>query len=73
VSWEDALEIVVAQTKVERYRHLCSDANTLRPPNDRDAWRAYMIRKAANEQTPVSPHNRAAGVSIGCCGQILPK
>ncbi len=39
---EDAMEAVIAQTGVQRYRHLCSDANRLPPPNAPADWRRHM-------------------------------
>lgn len=36
------LEAVVASTGVGRYRHLCSDANTLPAPNSAADWRRFI-------------------------------
>jgi hypothetical protein len=44
MTWEDALEIVVARTKHATYRKLCSDAHP-----DHEMWRARMIEKATGE------------------------
>ena len=47
----DALDIVVGQTGVERYRHLCSEANTLKPPNDRAAYCRWIVDEAQRDPT----------------------
>lgn len=45
----DALNIVIARTGVERYRYLCSEANTLPSPNDRETWRAWIMSEAQRD------------------------
>jgi hypothetical protein len=52
MTYLQALEIVVRNTGVDRYRHLCSEANTLPPPNDYEAYRGLMLRLAGAELTP---------------------
>ena len=47
-----ALEIVVARTKFERYRWLCSEANTLAAPNDRASWRSWVSGQARSDPVP---------------------
>ncbi len=42
--WQDALEIIVARTKHERYRVLCSDSWI-----DHESWRAFIVRLAGND------------------------
>jgi hypothetical protein len=48
----EALDVIVSQTRHERYRWLCSDDN----PDQvaRDAYRAYVFR-AAGEPLPPAP------------------
>ncbi len=48
----EAINIVVGRTSVERYRHLCSDANTLPEPNDPATWRRWIIEEAQRDPTP---------------------
>ncbi len=38
----EALDEAIRRTGVERYRYLCSDANTLPPPNDPASWLVHM-------------------------------
>ena len=60
MTWTEALEIVVARTKHERYRVLCSDDH-----RDREIWRARLISHATGEpiQRPVeSPDQTIARV-----------
>jgi hypothetical protein len=52
MNWPEALDVVVARTKHEPYRRLCSDENTSPPPNDRDAYRDLMVRLAENPPKP---------------------
>ena len=47
MTWEHALEAVVARTRHERYRALCADAHP-----DRGAWRAEVVRLAAAGPRP---------------------
>ncbi len=73
---EQALGIVVAKTKVERYRWLCSDENRLSAPNDRETWRRWIIDEAEglNEFPDITAH--LAEASAGqmqpkpCCGGV---
>lgn len=44
MDYAEAVEIVIARTKHERFRYLCSDDN----PN-REAWRAHVISEATGE------------------------
>ena len=39
------LDEAIRATGVERYRWLCSDANTLPPPNSRDDWRRFILAR----------------------------
>ena len=52
MTYEDALEIVVARTKHERYRFLVSEANP-----DHEAWRAQIVALATGE--PIARHEPA--------------
>lgn len=45
--WAEALDIVVARTKHERYRALCADSHP-----DHEAWRAKMIEMAGKPKYP---------------------
>jgi hypothetical protein len=63
MSWSDALEIVVGRTKHEAYRRQCSDENTSPPPNDRDAYRALMVRLASDPPNVPSQYPPAAPAS----------
>jgi hypothetical protein len=54
MTWESALESVVASTGVERYRFLCSAENRLPPPNDRYAYRLLVIKLSAG-LLPIPP------------------
>jgi hypothetical protein len=47
MGWEDALEIVVKNTLVERYRYLCSEEYP-----DRETWRREMVKMATGEAPP---------------------
>ena len=53
MTYIDALEIVVARTKHERYRWLCSDANT--EEASREGYRFLMIRMAVSDQPTAYP------------------
>jgi len=77
MTWQTALETVVARTRVERYRHLCSDANALAPPNDRGAYRRLVVDLAGGELTPTPDEMRRVDAALaehgtapapcGCC------
>ena len=86
MSWEEALELVIASTRHERFRWLCSEDN----PNaeQRDSYRRYVVYMATGEQlapptqpTPfVVPPAYAMGWKHclyathepgGCCGGAL--
>lgn len=49
----EALEIVIARTKHERYRWLCSDANP--DAESREAYRGLMVRLASDGDLPPQP------------------
>jgi hypothetical protein len=49
VSWQDALEVVVARTKHERYRVLCSGSWP-----DHESYRQLMIEQATGALAPIS-------------------
>lgn len=43
---EQALDIVVAKTRVERHRWGCSAENELPAPNDRETWKKWVMDEA---------------------------
>lgn len=47
MTYQEALDTVVAQTGHERFRELCRDDHP-----DHAAWRAEMIRRAGGETSP---------------------
>jgi len=61
----------VSATGVERYRWLCSDANTLAGDNSREAWRRWIVeRRWVPSDTPIAlPHDYADRLPPlgGCC------
>jgi hypothetical protein len=61
MTWQEALEIVVARTKHERYRDLCSDECAMH-----EAYRALMIRQAIDEPE-LAPPDQSQPVTP-CCG-----
>lgn len=50
MTWQDALDAVVARTPHERYRWLCSDENP--DVRQRERYRALMVRIASGEPDP---------------------
>ena len=77
MNWKEALEIVVNQTGVERYRLLCSDDSPA--PGGPQAYRDLMISMATGTPAPPSrtyrdlqrtkqcPY-RSADLACGCSG-----
>ena len=61
--WTDALEIIVARTRHERYRVLCADDHP-----DREAWRIRILAMAA-EPEPAIPVSVALTLArrMRCC------
>jgi hypothetical protein len=57
MSWEDALDLVVAVTGHARYRALCADTHP-----DRDIWRRRMLEQA--QGWPSDPITRPAPVTL---------
>lgn len=51
MTWEEAVDLLVSQTRHEHYRWLCSDAN----PDERSrlAYRGYAIRKATQTEEDI--------------------
>lgn len=49
---DQALEEAIRRTGVQRYRHLCSDANTLPSPNAPADWRRF-VRSIAEGPLPM--------------------
>jgi hypothetical protein len=65
-----ALDLVIERTRVERYRHLCSEANTLPPPNAPADWRAWVVREAGylrGKPRPVVEPDAAPSRGCGGC------
>lgn len=73
MTWQDALESVIARTKHDRYRWLCSDANPDR--ESRDASRRLVLERAgqpappgpAQSLVPIALSIRAARVGFRQC------
>ncbi len=68
VTWEEALEIEVEQSKIHRYRWLCSDDNP--DKETREGYRKLMIKLATGEPDLPEPQEWVAPPPIvgGCCG-----
>ncbi len=71
VNWEDAIEIVVAKTKHERFRELCSNDN----PNivQRDNYRKSVIAMATGENQPQSEYpsvGQQIANAFGAAGRV---
>jgi hypothetical protein len=69
MNWEDALEIVVRQTKHERFRWLCSDENT--DAKLRDGYRQHVIDRATNvlvDQSLVEAGDQSETPPVPPCG-----
>lgn len=68
--WREALEIVVAMTRHERFRWLCSDENP--DAASRRGYRARVVRIAAEGLDPPTPEDLALRALVaksgGCCG-----
>lgn len=52
MTWQAALETVVAATGHQRYRELCSDDNA--DVEQRDAYRANVVRRASGAEAPAA-------------------
>ena len=70
-----ALDLVIARTGVERYRHLCSEANTLPCPNDCETWRRWIRSEAMGEPSERAPaavrvhYGEPSAAPCGGCGK----
>lgn len=64
MTYQEALETVVAQTGHERFRELCRDDHP-----DHQAWRAEMIRRAGGEAYPSLLTQ--VGNAIGAAGRFV--
>lgn len=53
MTWNEAIGSVIAATGIERYRWLCSDEN--RDAEQREAYRALMVRQATGEVELIRP------------------
>lgn len=64
------LDEAVSATGIVRYRHLCSDANTLPRPNSRDDWRRFIAERrwvSSDHPVPVSPDYTDRLPPLGGC------
>jgi len=52
---DEALDIVIGRTGVERYRFLCSSENRLPAPNDSETWRKWVLKESAKDPWEVLP------------------
>ncbi len=72
----EAIDIVISRTGIERYRWLCSEENSLSKPNDREAWRQWIIDEAngLHELPDIEAHltEAASAPRSSCCGSVLP-
>jgi hypothetical protein len=68
MTWTEALEIVVARTRHERYRELCADD---RP--DHEVWRAKVVELAGTpaEYPPLLAQARNAAGALGRVASAL--
>ncbi len=66
MTWQEALDIVVAQTKHEKFREQCSDANHDTGPNSKENFRALMLKMAADDYGPSTVKTG------GCCDGFNP-
>lgn len=57
MTWTEAILLVVAESGHQRYYWLCSDENP--DAEQREAYRALMVRKATGQAEPVPPPPRA--------------
>jgi hypothetical protein len=69
MTWEEAITRLIGHHDWWLFDYHCRESNP--DVTHRTACREAAI-KAAQTRTPVSIEARAAGVSVGCCGQILP-
>ncbi len=55
---DEALNIVVVKTGVDRYRWLCSDQNANKPPNDPATWQRWIMEEAqgVHEYPDITAH-----------------
>jgi len=73
MTWQEALEIEVARTGHERFRWLCSEANS--NEEQREKYRAQIVDRASGqidgeEMIRLAAAYRAAGTApagAGCC------
>lgn len=75
MTWQDARDIVIRHTGHERYRHLCSQDNTLKPPNGPEEYRALMIQRAHELEgtEPATTPMQGVITFVPCCpGPPLP-
>jgi hypothetical protein len=67
--FDRALDRAVRETGVERYRFLCSEANTLGGANSREEWRRFIAeRRWVPSASPVAvSYGTPTPTPGGCC------
>lgn len=68
MTWQDALEIVVARTRHERYRWLCSDDNP--DVEQRDGHRRHMLDQCGHVPS-YPPAVVQAGSALGAAARFV--
>ena len=64
-----ALDQVVAETGVERYRYLVSDDNRLPAPNSAQDYRRWILARGWRRTIPVDYNPVVGGAGCGGCGR----
>lgn len=65
---ENALAECIAETGVERYRWLCSDANTHPSPNSAADYRRWILARGWKQAFPVDYRPVIPSGGCGGCG-----
>ena len=63
MTWEDALEMVVGQTRHEAYRQLAHESHP-----DHEKWREWIIGKAMGQADEAIAAAGTGPARDGCCG-----
>jgi hypothetical protein len=71
IDFDDALEEAIRSTGVERYRFLCSEANALPPPNDRESWRRFILEGRWRPETSYPSVATMVGNALGAAGRFV--
>lgn len=66
--FDAALAECLAETGVERYRHLASDANALPSPNSAEDYRRWILARGWRRTVPVDYAPATGGGGCGGCG-----